>query len=435
MRNRASAFLGFSCCLLVACSGDDGPTTTDTVTPGGVPTQGVWALSFSPVAEPAFVPSFSVPDGVRAETLVVRLDHLGLPWDAFSGPISEPNAPPAGWVGAVDAVIAGARASGRGFILVISPISERFDGIAADARDDGGALVIDDAFRTRCFDPAREARPEDLPARFGRYARWVTARARPDAVVIGHRVNLLEASCGGGVFSGMLRFIAEGVAAVRTLEGAEVPGTAEVFAVPPIVVGVDVEDLYGLPSIPGRCAGLESEACLAERWSAVDTLLGALPGTSAPDVVALESYPALWLARNPGASLPQGYLTSIVDRLAGVPSAILGTGLPAVSLSRPEGPCVAWITSDETEQARWVDLALTAARAAAMPWVIWRTAEDPASTAVASSCPCTGDVALCAHLAGAGAEREARRARLVEGLRDSDGEARAALGVWNTRFE
>jgi len=417
----------------VGC-GNDPPATKDVIGDARPYALGTWALSYDAGATPPLIPAIEA-NTADTEALVVSFEHLGLPWDSFRGPSNTPAAPPTTWINAVDALIASARASGRTFILAISPLSLEVDTIAANAREDGGLLLVDTAFKPTCFDPSRETRPEDLRERFARYAAWLVNRARPDQAIIGRRLNIYEATCNSAAYSGMLGYVAAATRAVRALADEPVVETQGPFVVPTIIHGLDGEDLFGLPAKPGRCPGAGHEACLAARAPVIATFKAELAGAAAADIVGLEVYPAAWVVANCGDEIPARYIPLLVAALDVPQTAIIGTGLPAGTIQAREGPCVPWYVGDEDTQARWLDRVLSDAKDLGMPLVIWRSMRDLAPAAVVTSCPCAGDFDLCSHLSDLGARANTRRARLTEGLIANDGTERAAMGIWRAAFE
>jgi hypothetical protein len=421
--------------LAVASCGDPGASTerADSVLQAAS-----WAVGHDPAAVPQQTLDVARADP-EAALVIAPLDHLGIPWDAFDGPTDAPTAPPAPWVAAIDAAIATLAADGRPFALVVSPLSPDFGTLAAEAREANGRLIVDPSAFRPCFDPATETRPEELRDRFARYVAWLANRARPAHLVVGHRLNLYEAQCGDRPWRSVLGFVGEAIARVRGLaEVAQPPGVAP-FVVPNLIVGLDVEDLHGLPRKPGRCAGVALADCLATRapqlassWAEV------LTGASAPDVVGLESYPAAVLIDAPGEDIPATYLPGAIRAVTGwaAGSTVLGTGLPGVPLATRVGtPCVTFLTSGPEQQIRWLDLAITASKAAELPFLAWRHHTDAGPTAALGSCPCSGDAAFCDHLDDLGVRADPTRTSLVEGLIDSDGAPRPALTRWRLATE
>ena len=420
--------------LAAACSDGDGGAPEDT-TGGGRPyLMGSWAESYDRFSATSFSTSFAVPTtaaDAKGEAVVVSFEDLGLPSDAFSGPSDTPNAPPALWVQTIDQRVAAARADGRTVVLAISPLSTSLDTLAANTTEAGpGILRVDTSWRSTCFDPGRETNPTRLREQFARFAAWLVNRARPDMVIVGHRLNIYEARCGQAPWRGMLDFVGAAISRIRAVADLpSVPGQP-VFVVPTIIAGLDVEDLYGLPSKPGRCAGMTIEACLEQRASLLGDFDAALGDAAAPDVVGLDAHPAAFVVARAGEEIPARYLTNVLQKLAERKVAIIATSLPAQSLTSRQGPCVPHYTVDDDAQRRWLDLVLAAGQTRAMPLVVWRNLGDLAKTAVVTSCPCTGDSQLCDDLASVGGAVDALRLRLVSGLVDSDGNARPALATW-----
>ena len=430
--NRLSPLCG---ALALAACGDPATPEAPAPTPWIAAS---WAVGYDVAAVPQQTLDVSRADP-EAALILAPLDHLGIPWDAFGGPSDAPNAPPAPWLDAIDAAISRLQADGRPFALVVSPLAPDFGTLAAEAREANGRLIVDPSAFRPCFDPATETRPDDLRDRFARYVAWLANRARPAHLVVGHRLNLLEAQCGDGPWRSALAFVGAAIARVRALADSEQPPGVPPFVVPTLTVGVDVEDLHGLPRRPGRCAGVALADCLAIRAPALGTAWSeALTGPSAPDLVGLESYPAAVLIDAPTAPIPASYLSGAVTAVAGWASAaaVLGTALPAVPLATRVGnPCVTFLPSDAEQQIRWLDLAIAASKAASMPFFAWRHHADAGPTATLASCPCSGDTDFCDHLGDLGPRADATRTALIEGLVDSAGAERPAFARWRLATE
>ncbi|MCC6624460.1 MAG: hypothetical protein IT385_24640 [Deltaproteobacteria bacterium] len=354
------------------------------------------------------------------EALVVPLDLVGIPWDAFIGPDNAPTSLPAPWLAAVDAQVALAQAAGLPIVLALSPISPDFDTLAPLAKDGAGALVLDDAWEIYCYDPSKDSNPARYRDRFAGFAVWAVGRFQPTTVVLGQRVNRYEATCGRSAYDAILAYVEEAARRVRALASA-----------PAVAVSVDVEDLYGYPDKPGRCQTGTPQDCLASRQALV---VGAAAAIGDDGVLGLESYPARALADLD--ELPADWLKRVADLVpAGQPSAVLGAGLPVIRLETPSGVCTPLLEASEGDQRAFLDQVLAVADLKEMTHVVWRGLLDLAPAAVVGSCPCAGDATLCQHLSGLGASRDERRLELVRGLWTHDGTPRQAVTLWRAVLE
>lgn len=386
------------------------------------------AIEYDPSAatpEHAGLASLTVPDpdaGADAtqrpiEAVVIPLDLAGIPWASFTGPENAPGELPAAWLAEVTRMQQLATEAGVPVVLELSPLSSAFDTVAADARDEGGQLILNSRFKPYCYDPSGDSQPTKLRDQFAGFAVWATERFHPAMVVVGERLNLYEATCGASAYAAIKGYVAEAARRIKALD-----------APPQVVVSIDVDDLYGYPKMAGRCQTGTPQDCLATRKALVEDLAASV------DVVGLESYPARAMAEL--ESLPEDWLRRAADAVASGDgkTAITGTGLPAIRLEAAQGVCVPVFEGTEVDQKRWLDQVLAVATARKMPLVVWRSLSDLAPADVTGSCPCAGDFVLCSHFEGLGAGADDTRLMLVQGLWGKDGVARQAAALWLSRL-
>lgn len=341
---------------------------------------------------------------------VAPLDLYGIPWSSFSGPDNLPTDLPGPWLTGLDAAVAAAKGSGRPVVLALSPLATSFDTLAAEAGETGGNLTLNPSWKPYCYDPGTDGNPTKWRDAYAGYVVWAIRRYQPAFVILGERLNLYEAACGAAPYASLKGFVSEANTRVGAITDVAQPAT---------IVSVDVEDLYGFPKKAGRCVAVTPQACF-------DTRKGLLDGLDA-DVVGLESYPAPYV--DTLGTIPSDWLSRVVAA-AGKPTAVVGTSLPATSMSHREGVCLPILTSSEAIQASWLDQVLATAENARMPLVIWRSLVDLYDAGVVSSCPCAGDTGLCQHLDQLGGAADVVRFRLAGGLVDVDGTERQAAAVW-----
>ena len=392
----------------------DGDVAADS-TPPGPPLLGGRAEIYDITATGAprpWVPSTAALAGDLSEVIVIPLDLYGIPWSSFSGPDNQPTNLPGPWVAGVNALKTLATGSGKPVVLALSPLSPTWDTLAPEASEQGGILFLNSAWRASCYDPATDSNVNKWRDAYAGYAVWAVKQFRPDWVILGQRMNRYEANCHVGPFTAVLDYAAEAHRRIKAITA---------FTPPPTIVGVDVEDLYGYPQKPGRCVSITPAACLAQRMGLVD-------GISA-DLLGLESYPAFAL-EDGLASLPNDWLAKIADLRPDLTSAVIGTSLPAVSMATQRAVCSPLLESSEALQTQWLDQVIATATGRGMPLVIWRSIRDLFAADVVAGCPCSGDVALCQHLAGLGAAKDDVRPYLDAGLLTVDGIERAAVSLW-----
>jgi len=414
----------------VACS-DDPKTSADADADASQPTRSfVMAARAEGYDSTAVRPrvaslaALSVPvDGVPTtpvEAVVIPLDLLGIPWDSFSGVDNAPSNLPGAWLDAVNALQTRAEDSGLPVVLALSPVTLAFDGLAPNAKEQGGVLTLDDRWEPYCYDPSTNGSPFKYRDEFAGFAVWASKRFHPVAVIVAQRLNLLETTCQNpSQLASLKGFVAEAARRLRALEVA----TGE--ARPVVMASVDVEDLYGFPPKVGRCVTGTPAECLATRKSLVNDL--------DVDVIGLESYPAVAIGTS--GDIPESWLRAAADAMSTEPgkTAILGTGLPAEELDSTEGNvCTPLFVGSPLAQKLWLDQVFSVASLRKIQFVVWRSLTDGADTAVVSACPCpeASAFALCQHLDGFGSGADERRLELVRGLWDSSGTARDAAALW-----
>jgi hypothetical protein len=397
---------------LAACPDGDGGATDASadVRPGGrTYLLAARAEGYDATASRPAVPSLTPTPADLTEALVIPADLLGIPWAAFDGPDNRPSELPAAWLEAVTALETLARDSGQPIALALSPLSPEFDTLAPLASDQSGALVLNPTWKPACYDPSKDSDPLVHAGQYAGYVTWITQRFAPRFVILGQRLNLYEATCGPSAYAAVASFTA--------LARTRLAASATVLDKPLTVVTVDVEDLYGFPKRPGRCATGTPSDCLAGRSSL-------LTGLDA-DALGLESYP--FRAFSVAADIPSNWLATVAD-LSTLPVLIAGTALPATRLEAERGVCVPLFESDPAAQRAWLDQVLALSSTEKSPLVVWRSLVD-LLPATAATCPCAADFALCAHLDGLSAKSDERRPFLLSGLADApDG----ALALWRT---
>lgn len=395
--------------------GDGADTTADT-TPPGRPLLGGRAEAYD-ITLPAgtaprpWVASVDPLGGDLSEVIVIPLDLYGIPWTSFSGPDNQPTDLPGPWVSGVNALKAMATASGKKVVLALSPLSAAWDTLAPEAREQSGVLVLNSAWRPNCYNPATDPNVDKWRDAYAGYAVWAVKQFRPDWVVLGQRMNRYEENCGVAPYTAVLDYAAEAHRRIKELKD---------FTPPPTIVGVDVEDLYGYPQKPGRCVAIAPDACLEKRKGLVDGITA--------DYLGLESYPTF--ALEDLASLPNDWLDGVAALRPDLGAAIIGTSLPAQSITTKRAVCSPLLDSSEALQTQWLDQVVSTAKSRAMPFAIWRSVRDLFDADVVSGCPCTGDATLCQHLDGLGPGKDDLRPYLAAGLVKVDGTERAAVSVW-----
>jgi len=430
---RHVSFAAVLCALLLAaCPDDGGSSTTDTTGNDTLPGNRTFLLaaraeSYDPNQARPFVPSLasvtfapSAADPISPpladrpiEALVLPVDLIGIPWSSFSGPDNRPTSLPSTWLAEIEDLEALAAEAGLPLILALSPLSPDHNTLAPLASEQSGALVLNPTWKPSCYDPSADSNPTLYRDQYAGFVVWLAERFQPAAILVGQRLNLYEANCGASAFEAIVGFVNHAQTRLATLE-----------ARPLTVATIDVEDLYGFPSRPGRCVTGTPKECLATRASLLSDL--------AVDRLGLDSSP--WRAFGDLADIPRDWLAAVADAQT-LPALVASTGAPAIRIDAARGACSPFIESDELAQRNWLDQAIGFSASEDAPFLVWRTLIDQLPTGILASCPCTGDVALCTHLEGLGNRRDDRRATLGSGLASADGTPRQALTLWRSLLE
>ncbi|MFT7580940.1 MAG: hypothetical protein ACI9MR_002614 [Myxococcota bacterium] len=414
--------------VISACSDDpaetdatetDSQVTTDAdtdTTTSGRPLLGGRAEAYDYSRSPARVLSTDAIVADLSEVVVIPLDLVGIPWQSFGEEALQPSELPGLWLERVNAMKAAAAELGMPVILAISPITEAADSLAPDAREQSGLLVLNDRWRPACYDPSSDGNPTKWRDAYARFAVWAVQQFEPRWIVLGQRMNRYESNCGEKAYNAVLDYAGEAHRRIQTLADAAVP-----LPPPTTVVSVDVEDLHGFPSKPGRCAADTPEACFATRMGLLDNVVA--------DTLGLETYPAAALSED--EVFDTGWLTRVIDARPDLPTAVVGTDIPAVEIARNVQFCPPLLESSPAIQSQWADQVLSDAKDAAMAFVIWRTQRDLLDPAAVAPCQCGGDDALlCQHLDQLNAKIDDIKRTTVGGLVAADGTERAAASVW-----
>jgi hypothetical protein len=354
-------------------------------------------------------------DPANYEVVVVPLDQLGLPWDAFVGPDNSPPELPAAWVEAVDAMKAAAEATGKPLVLALSPLSPDFDTLAPDARDESGVLLLNSQWTASCYDPSKDPEPHRYRDRYAGFVTWVTQRFKPRWVILAQRINRYEV-CGGAAYAAVADYAGE----ARRRLAALPAGTLDTQT----IVTVDVEDLYGFPRPGGPCDAVTAAQCFEARKS----LLGAVDA----DILGLDSYPAVALPTL--GEMPQDWLDRVAAARPELPAVVTGTALPPVDLFTRKGTCQPILVSSDVIQRAWLDQVLSTAVARDMPLVVWHPLQDLLDAGPASACPCSKSDPVCVHLEQLGAGADDLRRFVTGGLFEHDGTERIGATLWRGLF-
>lgn len=354
-------------------------------------------------------------DPANYEVVVVPLDQLGLPWDAFVGPDNAPSELPGAWVAAVDAMKTAALATGKPMVLALSPLAPDFDTLAPAARDESGLLVLNSQWKARCYDPSQDLEPHRYRDRYAGYVAWIVQRFDPRWVIVAQRINRYE-TCGRSAYDAVADYAGEARRRLAALPAGAT--TAET------IVTVDVEDLYGFPKSGGPCGAKSPADCFAER--------SALLAEVDADILGLDSYPAI--AVPTVGTLPQDWLDRVASARPDLPAVVTGTSLPAVDLFTRKGTCQPILVSSDVLQRGWLDQVLSTAISHDMAFVVWHPLQDLLDAGAASACPCPTGEPVCDHLSQLNAGADDVRRLATGGLFENDGTARIGGTLWKGLF-
>ncbi len=428
-QRKSMAFGAVALCAMLSACPEDSPAATDTTDADTLPGNRTFLLaaraeSYDPSLARPFIPSLasvtfapSAADPISPpafdrpiEALVLPVDLIGIPWSSFSGPDNRPTSLPSTWLAEIERLEALAAEAGLPLILSLSPLSPDHNTLAPLASEQSGALVLNPTWKPSCFDPSADSNPTLYRDQYAGFVVWLAERFQPLAILVGQRLNLYEANCGTSAFEAIVGFVNHAQTRLASLTTR-----------PLTVATMDVEDLYGFPSRPGRCVTGTPKDCLALRAPLMADL--------AVDRLGLDSSP--WRAFGDLADVPRDWLAAVADAQT-LPALVASTGAPAMRMDAVRGACSPFIESDELAQRNWLDQAIGFSASEEAPFLVWRALIDQLPTAILAGCPCTGDIDLCTHLEGLGNRRDDRRAMLASGLTNADGTPRQAMTLWRS---
>lgn len=183
------------CALLPACDGSGG---ADAPAP---PTRSYLLSATAVQAVAGGQPFFQyTPTGFSAaalaadtDVLTVFVEHYGLPWDEFATAPSPPDAHP--WTQTMRRFAAEARATGRPVALQLLLSRDR---LAARARAQGTALIVDSEWQPPCFDFSAAGDGPRYRLAYRRYVAWMTALFEPVYLVHAVEISNYLRVCGAG---------------------------------------------------------------------------------------------------------------------------------------------------------------------------------------------------------------------------------------------
>jgi hypothetical protein len=355
------------------------------------------------------------------DVVAVHQDFYGVPWDAFAAG----EEPPAAWAGVLRGLAADARVAGKPVFLSAALVGGPLRAYLADrARENDGALVVDEGWSTRCFDFAADPAGPAMKAAWVRYVQWMVELFEPAWFNLGLEINLFASACGEAAWPGLVDAYNAGYEAVKALR-------PDIIAFPSVVL----DHYYGVSADacpPPRTA----TACFDENLDRMAPLRRDRLGLSTypygtPGIASVADIPTDWFSRATADS---------DDR-----PLIAETGWNARSIMAWDGTaCPVFRHSSESEQIAYFDRLIGEANALEMDLVAWWSNRDLLPADVMEECPCTSRPEWCAvidvfrsTIGGDDAAGQYVGEVLFKfwgsmGLREYDGTPRAAfLQRWN----
>jgi hypothetical protein len=362
-RSRAAA-AGLACAitaLLTACGsgGGDEPAASATRS---------FALSATAVQAVAGGQPFYqyTPPGFSAavladdvDVLTVFLEHYGVPWDEFAASNQPPDTHP--WTVAMRSFAAGARATGKPLAVQLVLSRQR---LAARARAQGTALLIDDDWQAPCFDFATHPDAARYRLAYARYATWIATLFEPRDLVSGVEISSARTGCASDTawqaLVGVANDAFDAVKAVR-------PSTR-------VYPSFILADLYG-GAIGGFDANLVAQLSSLKR-----------------DRLGLSAYPQGMRNAAGGRVTPSELPTDFFSRLrdrnpSEAPVVITETGWNSDDLTvRGSSGCSTLLSASADTAAAYLDVVLARAATQRIELVTWWSARDLLPQAVMTGC-------------------------------------------------
>lgn len=406
---------------LYACSGGGGGSTA---------TRSYWMGTTPFFATPSLFPDWRFENLEDKDLLSIHADDFwGVPWEQCN---ASGCTPPAAWVSKWTNLANSANSQGKTLYLALSPLQDRKRlAPRVDSASGNPVRSWDQTDADGCYQFSTDANAASYKAAYISYVKYLVNLVGARFITPSVEMNILFTQCPSQKAAWVAWYTD-----VHNAIKAEYPSRV-------IFPTFQMEHMYGISDSQAACtAGTTLAACFDQRLS--EAL--AIPG----DRIAFSSYPIGWKYL---AEYSYSYPTDTYARVQNAtPRKIwmAETGWAAVPIRQSyahgaTSSCGADLIpaslANDTEQESYMRWLLAEAQTRGFESVIWWLNRDYLDGAVAATCPCTpatSDTCVLndAFYTAAGTTGEVLM-RLFGNmaLRNYDGTARPARGVWRAYFD
>jgi hypothetical protein len=297
------------------------------------------------------------------DLVAVHQEFYGVPWSQFAAGTT----PPPEWSAQMLSLAASARDAGQEVFLSVTPLNGGRTSLAARTVIVNGSIVSEDGWAAPCYDFATAADAATWRNAYIRYVEAMVDTFHPRYLNIAIELNLFLEQC-PTAWEGMVDVVNAAYDAAKSRS----PGTV-------VFPSIQIDHLYGVA--PGSCpSGVDAGVCYDQAYARLGGVkrdrfaISSYPylaGFAAPDQV-----PADWFSRGPARG--------------GERPVIAETGWlsDSVVAQTSAGSCLNAVTSDESAEAAYLDLVLSAAERGRMDLVTWISDRDLLIAPMMADCGC-----------------------------------------------
>jgi hypothetical protein len=297
------------------------------------------------------------------DVVAVHQEFYGVPWNELAAG----SALPSEWVARMTSLATQAERDGKEVFLSVSPLNGGRNSLAARTVISNGSIVAEDGWTASCYDFGTAADAATWRNAYVRYVEVMVDTFHPRYLNVAIELNLFLENC-PTAWEGMVDVVNAAYDAAKSRS----PGTA-------VFPSIQIDHLYGIA--PGSCPpGVDAGACYDEAYARL--------GRVKRDRFAISTYPYLAGFTAPD-QLPADWFTRGPAR-GGERSLIAEAGWLSDSLvaQTSAGSCLTAVTSDESAEAAYLGLVLSAAEQGRMDLVTWISDRDLLIAPMMTDCGC-----------------------------------------------
>jgi len=297
------------------------------------------------------------------DLVAIHQEFYGVPWNQFA----TNTPPPAEWTAQMFSLAGWARDAGKEVFLSVSPLNGGRYSLAARTVIVNGSIVSEDGWAAPCYDFATAADAATWRSAYVRYVEAMVDTFHPRYLNVAIELNLFLEQC-PTAWEGMVDVVNAAYDAAKSRSPATV-----------VFPSIQIDHLYGVA--PGSCpSGVDAGVCYDQAYArlgrvkrdrfAISTY-PYLAGFAAPNQV-----PADWFSRGPA----RGGERAVIAEAGWLSNSLVA--------QTSAGVCLTAVTSDESAEAAYLDLVLSAAERGRMDLVTWISDRDLLIAPMMTDCGC-----------------------------------------------